>query len=261
MRTINEKNNCETEITQTRNKTIGYMAIPIILLLILSMFGFGLWNNGTIINNCNECKNSGINWSINDGFYVNFYDGEDLIEEGNESFDISMFSMGLLLMDSEISQWVIDEEIEDFLEIIETNMIMYFSSMFMTICNSSDFLYLMPTYDPIDIINAISINSNTTLDGTDDTIYIDPSFALLEIIIAVCLDGEFYGYGEFVLFDNFEDVLNLLSSEISIFECGYIDIEILGMGCDITLESGGFTELYININGEPIVIEYYTEPI
>jgi len=248
---------CASEKREAKKKTVGYMMIPVSVLAFLLIIG--LFTGGTFLSLFNptedcDCTASGIRWSINEDLYVDIYDDEVLLDEGNESFDIAKMVFEVMIFDPLLGE--VMAEIEDEEDLYEIDMITYMANVYIPVSNITDIVFL-GLEDYLDALNYLADDSDTILDGEDGVIYLDPAFIVFGLYISVCQDGVYFNTGIFYLFDFFEmeSPMDMFDLDVTLLECGYIDINILGFAYDISIEGGGFSHLYVEINGEEQDIE------
>jgi hypothetical protein len=245
---------CEIPCRGVRNKTIGYMIVPIIILALLfpilifagvltplSLFGDG--GSGS------TCCKTGINLSVNSSFYITVYDGSSIVEDQNESYCVNGIELYLLSLDPVLAKFIMDNP-TNYSQIIDAqNFLTYMDIDIIPLFNASHF----------NITNLSNIyNDADRFDGTSVKICKEPAF-LMAMIGVYVYRNDSHALDDFAFSpmapNSLGDLPGLLgNNSLAIWNCseGFINFDIAGASYNQT--SGDFIEMYAHINGRATTI-------
>lgn len=248
MSTHSSAKSCETQVKRTRNKTLGYMSIPVIGLLILllliwipSLTGLSLFGNP----NQNKSCNTGLNLSINSTFYVTVYNETDIYEDANESYYIGGLELAIITLDPILADFI-NKNPTNWSNIIDaTNFTSYIELSIIFPFTSKDFN-----------ITALSfLFDEGNYDGSSVSIKQSPSFILAGMGgIIMRGDGQDFesvdiGFVNESIFSQNDDFTNYMkNNKFTIFECadGYLDLDIRGMWFNTTADDFDLIDLTVD---------------
>lgn len=239
-------NPSKLECSSTRNKTILYMMIPIVLLAILAAWplltGLSLFSPNT---NAKCCK-SGVHLNVRNGFYITVFDASGTLENENASYYVSAIELMFITMDMDTAQYIAAHEDWN-ATINSTNWVSYFGF---------EFLYLFNLSTANDL-STEPYSNKTHFDGTNSTVCKSPAFVLVGILMEILRDDEHefetFDTG-FVNLDDFNNLREIILGDYAIYNCTqtFIDLDIYGVSYNQT--AGEYHNLYANVNGEDMII-------
>jgi hypothetical protein len=253
---------CKTPIRNAKKRTIGYMSIPIIgLLILLLLLGIPALTGLSLFGGQQpkQCCQTGINLSVNSSFYVTVYNSTATYEDQNQSYYVAGMDLILLSIDPLLAKFIAENPTNWSNLMDATNFTTYFDFDIIGVFNSKHFNVseVGDFWDGTDVF-----------DGTSVKICQEPAFIIAGLSVWVMRgDGEEYEdyFGGFVndtmFAQNKEFTDYMLANPFMIWNCsqGFINLDIRGFGFNTTLDDYDYMDLTINgvnrrINEEGIFI-------